>query len=173
MASGYAPYDSPPRHRHSLSDATDSTPHQYPPPAFDTLSSAAASTVTITPKDAGRDLSRTPSPTPSEARELKTGAIDWKSLTKWRFWIRREWACEFFDVLNVVSAAQSGHTRVLCCDHHHCRNYGARLNLPQGDCPCVTACSRLASQVSSISPCCAPLLQRRRHQSCCHGVLSI
>ncbi|KAF4583970.1 Tlg2-vesicle protein [Pleurotus pulmonarius] len=102
MASGFAPYDSPPRHRHSLSDATDATLHQYPPPAFDTLNSAAASTVTITPKDAGRDLSRTPSPTPSEARELKTGAIDWKSLTKWRFWIRREWAWYYVAIIIIV-----------------------------------------------------------------------
>ncbi|KAF7416291.1 Tlg2-vesicle protein [Pleurotus ostreatus] len=102
MASGYAPYDSPPRHRHSLSDATDTTLHQYPPPAFDTLSSAAASTVTITPKDGGRDLNRTPSPTPSEARELKTGAIDWKSLTKWRFWIRREWAWYYVAIIIIV-----------------------------------------------------------------------
>lgn len=34
---------------------------------------------------------RTPSPTPSELKELKSGAIDWKSLGSWRFWIRRDW----------------------------------------------------------------------------------
>ncbi|EKM77274.1 hypothetical protein AGABI1DRAFT_130686 [Agaricus bisporus var. burnettii JB137-S8] len=33
----------------------------------------------------------TPSPTPSEEKEMKTGAIDWKSVTNWRFWIRKEW----------------------------------------------------------------------------------
>ncbi|KAG6895245.1 hypothetical protein C0992_002401 [Termitomyces sp. T32_za158] len=38
-----------------------------------------------------RILARTPSPTPSEARELKTGAFDWKRLSSWRFWVRREW----------------------------------------------------------------------------------
>lgn len=47
------------------------------------------------PMDSSRTLRenhiRTPSPTPSEAKELKTGAIDWKSLTDWRFWIRKEW----------------------------------------------------------------------------------
>lgn len=40
-----------------------------------------------------RDLSRTPSPTPSELKELKTGAIDWKALMNWRFWVRKEWIC--------------------------------------------------------------------------------
>lgn len=35
----------------------------------------------------------TPSPTPSEQKELTSGAIDWKAMTKWRFWIRREWLC--------------------------------------------------------------------------------
>lgn len=35
----------------------------------------------------------TPSPTPSEEKEMKTGAIDWKSVTNWRFWIRKEWIC--------------------------------------------------------------------------------
>ncbi|KAF5346208.1 hypothetical protein D9756_011139 [Leucocoprinus leucothites] len=34
---------------------------------------------------------RTPSPTPSEIKELGKGAIDWKAMTNWRFWIRREW----------------------------------------------------------------------------------
>ena len=38
-------------------------------------------------------LNRTPSPTPSEAKELSTGAIDFKSLMNWRFWIRRQWLC--------------------------------------------------------------------------------
>ncbi|KAJ3931906.1 MAG: hypothetical protein NXY57DRAFT_1005441 [Lentinula lateritia] len=36
-------------------------------------------------------LNRTPSPTPSEAKELQTGAIDFKAMMNWRFWIRREW----------------------------------------------------------------------------------
>jgi hypothetical protein len=36
---------------------------------------------------------RTPSPTPSEKKELGKGAIDWKAMMNWRFWIRREWLC--------------------------------------------------------------------------------
>ncbi|KXN80895.1 Golgi apparatus membrane protein TVP38 [Leucoagaricus sp. SymC.cos] len=35
---------------------------------------------------------RTPSPTPSELKELNKGAIDWKAMSNWRFWIRKEWA---------------------------------------------------------------------------------
>ncbi|KAK7460533.1 hypothetical protein VKT23_009254 [Stygiomarasmius scandens] len=36
-------------------------------------------------------MMRTPSPTPSEQKELSSGAIDWKTLMNWRFWLRREW----------------------------------------------------------------------------------
>ncbi|TEB04048.1 hypothetical protein FA13DRAFT_1807684 [Coprinellus micaceus] len=36
---------------------------------------------------------RTPSPTPSELKELQSGAINWEAMRKWRFWIRREWLC--------------------------------------------------------------------------------
>lgn len=35
----------------------------------------------------------TPSPTPSEQKELGKGAIDWDAMINWRFWIRREWLC--------------------------------------------------------------------------------
>ncbi|ETW82593.1 hypothetical protein HETIRDRAFT_237518, partial [Heterobasidion irregulare TC 32-1] len=39
-----------------------------------------------------RRISRTPSPTPSEAAELaRDSLLDWKTLLSWRFWIRREW----------------------------------------------------------------------------------
>lgn len=36
---------------------------------------------------------RTPSPTPSELRGMKSGVIDWKTLSNWRFWIRKDWIC--------------------------------------------------------------------------------
>lgn len=39
-------------------------------------------------------LSRTPSPTPSEARELESGAVNWKRLSTKKFWFRREWLCK-------------------------------------------------------------------------------
>ena len=41
----------------------------------------------------GSRLSRTPSPTPSEAKELESGAINWKTISSWRFWFRKEWIC--------------------------------------------------------------------------------
>ena len=40
-----------------------------------------------------RTVNRTPSPTPSEAKELAKGVFDWSAMMKWRYWIRREWAC--------------------------------------------------------------------------------
>ena len=38
-------------------------------------------------------VSRTPSPTPSEQRELERGVIDWKGMASWKFWFRRKWLC--------------------------------------------------------------------------------
>ena len=46
----------------------------------------------IDPKDLE---SRTPSPTPSELRELKSGVIDWQGMKSRSFWFRREWICEW------------------------------------------------------------------------------
>ncbi|KAF9560438.1 hypothetical protein CPC08DRAFT_690092 [Agrocybe pediades] len=62
------------------------------------------STTTVETKpgrDDVRGLSRTPSPTPSELKELKTGAIDWKTLASRKFWIRREWL--WYYVLLVIT----------------------------------------------------------------------
>lgn len=39
------------------------------------------------------ERSRTPSPTPSEAKALAGSKFDWSRLTDWRFYFRREWAC--------------------------------------------------------------------------------
>ncbi|KZT22400.1 hypothetical protein NEOLEDRAFT_1071599 [Neolentinus lepideus HHB14362 ss-1] len=51
----------------------------------------------------GRDLTRTPSPTPSEAEELsKQGAFDWQKLSNWRFWIRREWLWYYVAVILIT-----------------------------------------------------------------------
>lgn len=45
--------------------------------------------------DDARQLSRTPSPTPSEVRALKfrLGTVDWKAMASRKFWFRREWLC--------------------------------------------------------------------------------
>ena len=41
-----------------------------------------------------RAINRTPSPTPSEAKELaKKGVFDWEAMMKWRYWFRKDWAC--------------------------------------------------------------------------------
>jgi len=43
-----------------------------------------------------REISRTPSPTPSEVAELKnTHVIDFKAMANWRWWLRKEWFCTF------------------------------------------------------------------------------
>ncbi|KDR72938.1 hypothetical protein GALMADRAFT_252295 [Galerina marginata CBS 339.88] len=65
------------------------------PPQNDGMYATLNSTTTIETKvgdvEDARRISRTPSPTPSEAKELRTGAIDWKTLSSPKFWIRREW----------------------------------------------------------------------------------
>ncbi|KAH9964715.1 hypothetical protein BGW80DRAFT_1179303 [Lactifluus volemus] len=65
------------------------------PPNVSSFSPANNSSSTINPKNEfppSDRISRTPSPTPSEAAELaRTSVFDWKTLTNWRFWIRREW----------------------------------------------------------------------------------
>ncbi|KIK64267.1 hypothetical protein GYMLUDRAFT_40552 [Collybiopsis luxurians FD-317 M1] len=46
------------------------------------------------------ETNRTPSPTPSEMRELQTSAIDFKAMMNWRFWLRREWL--WYYVIGVI-----------------------------------------------------------------------
>ncbi|KAH8094478.1 snare associated Golgi protein-domain-containing protein [Cristinia sonorae] len=48
-----------------------------------------------------RPVTRTPSPTPSEAAELKKdGVFDWQAMKSWRFWIRKEWT--WYYVVGVI-----------------------------------------------------------------------
>ncbi|KAJ3782364.1 hypothetical protein GGU11DRAFT_748191 [Lentinula aff. detonsa] len=65
-------------------------PNNYPKPssALDATGPPLSTNVHLDPR-AG--LNRTPSPTPSEMKELQSGAIDFKAMMNWRFWIRREW----------------------------------------------------------------------------------
>ncbi|KAF8057598.1 hypothetical protein FPV67DRAFT_1528121 [Lyophyllum atratum] len=83
----------------------DPSPYTYPFPPNSTRSpygtnSTATTQYTpsyipkaYTPKasEQTRMITRTPSPTPSEERQLKSGVLDWKTLGNWRFWFRREW----------------------------------------------------------------------------------
>lgn len=69
-------------------------PYLYPPNGSSAPYSFDDSSSTVHGKYefASNRISRTPSPTPSEAAELaRTGLFDWKSMTSWRFWLRREW----------------------------------------------------------------------------------
>lgn len=41
-----------------------------------------------------RQISRTPSPTPSEMTALsKNHLLDFEAMRSWKFWFRREWLC--------------------------------------------------------------------------------
>lgn len=52
-----------------------------------------------------RAVTRTPSPTPSETKELaKSGVFDWEAMMKWRYWVRKEWACASPPSCNVCAA---------------------------------------------------------------------
>ncbi|KAN0133420.1 SNARE associated Golgi domain containing protein [Lactarius tabidus] len=86
MSSPYPAYGRPPRGA--------SNPYMYPPDGASVPYSLNDSSTTIHGKyefNANR-VSRTPSPTPSEAAELaRDGVIDWKTMRSWRFWLRREW----------------------------------------------------------------------------------
>lgn len=94
MSSPYPAYGRPQR--------GTSNPYMYPPDGASAPYSLNDSSTTIHGKyefTANR-VSRTPSPTPSEAAELaRDGVIDWKSMKSWRFWFRREWLC----ALEIVS----------------------------------------------------------------------
>lgn len=76
---------------------------------------------------------RTPSPTPSEQKELaRESMFDWKTMMSWRFWFRREWLCASFPFvyLNALVRLLSDRThasvfaferlfyRVLCYRHN-------------------------------------------------------
>ena len=73
-------------------------PYMYPPNDASIPYSINDSSTTIPGKyeftaNVNR-VSRTPSPTPSEAAELaRDGMFDWKTMRNWRFWFRREWLC--------------------------------------------------------------------------------
>ncbi|KAF9476136.1 hypothetical protein BDN70DRAFT_882777 [Pholiota conissans] len=69
--------------------------------------SAGTSTSTLETKVAQDPrLSRTPSPTPSEQKELDSGAIDWKTISRPGFWFRRDWLWFYvgFIVILVLTA---------------------------------------------------------------------
>ncbi|THH14146.1 hypothetical protein EW146_g6147 [Bondarzewia mesenterica] len=99
MASAYQAYDGP-----------SSNGYLYPPNGS-TYNLNSSSTVNLNVnksknEDDARRISRTPSPTPSEAAELARGSLfDWKTITHWRFWIRRKWLWYYvaFTIIGVIT----------------------------------------------------------------------
>ena len=66
------------------------------PPSQDAMYALNPSTrVEAEITDDARQVSRTPSPTPSEMRALKFrfDTVDWKTMASRKFWFRREWLC--------------------------------------------------------------------------------
>ncbi|KAG7439227.1 uncharacterized protein BT62DRAFT_1081717 [Guyanagaster necrorhizus] len=97
-----AQYDEHPRHRYPEEERWHKSPvpspHPYPPAPPLAPYASANSSITFANGDipnndnrVPRDITRTPSPTPSEAKELKTGVLSWEVIGKWQFWFRREW----------------------------------------------------------------------------------
>ncbi|KAF9524227.1 hypothetical protein CPB83DRAFT_861653 [Crepidotus variabilis] len=85
----------------------------YPPtrnvdyPTYNTASSTTTlqslTSTKIDHNERAREISRTPSPTPSELKELKTGAIDWKAFAKPSFWIRKDWILYYIIIVVLVT----------------------------------------------------------------------
>ncbi|KAJ7086455.1 hypothetical protein B0H15DRAFT_844769 [Mycena belliarum] len=105
-----------PAYRPSHSDSTLAM-GSYPPPngSFDpssvsTFNSHAKGTQDI------RNISRTPSPTPSEAKALSDGLFNWKQLLSWRFWLRKEWITYYiiiFVLVAVTALVTLYHTQIV------------------------------------------------------------
>ncbi|KII84780.1 hypothetical protein PLICRDRAFT_146272 [Plicaturopsis crispa FD-325 SS-3] len=77
----------------------------YPYPPGNSYNNSMASTLSFqAPKD-DRQISRTPSPTPSEAEELaKPSLFHWRTYANWRFWIRKEWAWYYVILVIIMTA---------------------------------------------------------------------
>lgn len=70
-----------------------------------------------------RYVTRTPSPTPSEQAFLeRKGVVDWKKISNWRFWARREWICTFIRNVDRTDYSLSL-ARVLCYWRNHPHNH--------------------------------------------------
>jgi hypothetical protein len=129
--------------------------NSYPsyPPSTNTHSTSFDA---IKAAEDGRQISRTPSPTPSEERELRTaGAFDWRNLLQWSFWIRREWLCSSpnppVHYLALTCVFWFYEIRVLCWRCTHCRPYDSPFHLPQTNCQFPNTCCNVDARVSLYS----------------------
>ncbi|THH05917.1 hypothetical protein EW145_g4446 [Phellinidium pouzarii] len=102
--SSAAPYDGYGQYQASF----DRTHQNYPPlhnqsnPSF----YKSQNNLTMTKDEdvvvSERYVSRTPSPTPSEASALnRKGLVDWQKMAKWKFWFRREWIW-YYVILTII-----------------------------------------------------------------------
>ncbi|KAJ6491562.1 hypothetical protein DFH09DRAFT_1208066 [Mycena vulgaris] len=81
---------------------TDYQLSSYPPNG--PFNPSSVSTFNTKAADNDRNISRTPSPTPSEAKALSEGLFSWKQLANWRFWIRKEWIT-YYIIITVILVA--------------------------------------------------------------------
>lgn len=101
-----------------------------------------------------RHISRTPSPTPSEAAELKKEHLfDFQAMKSWRYWVRKEWRCASSSLpLCYSGSLRQMIDRVLhrLRDCVHLRPSVDRLS--QANCQLVAACCKLDARVSVPLP---------------------
>lgn len=100
----------------------------------------------------GRGTGRTPSPTPSEEKELQSGAINWTAMMNWRFWFRRAWLCALTSLTSPMLGAEGGRRRVLCYWIHPCGDHCVGYALSPADCALVDASNAVALRVGLPMP---------------------
>lgn len=120
------------------------------PPQQNILYPAMNSTSTLETKlgEDPRQISRTPSPTPSELKELKTGAIDWETLKRKSFWFRREWLCAYPFSDQLGALADMNLRRVLRDSLRAGGNHCISHDLPSTDRRRFNTCDEVATWVS-------------------------
>ncbi|KAJ7119589.1 hypothetical protein C8R44DRAFT_878007 [Mycena epipterygia] len=99
MAMPYPAYGAP---RPPPSNAYQSS--SYPPNGPFNPSSVSTFNSSAKRQDDIRNISRTPSPTPTEAKVLNEKLLNWKELSNWRFWIRREWLTYYIILIVILTA---------------------------------------------------------------------
>lgn len=123
-------------------DSSDGTPFSHPGPKGGPV------TVDMRPTN------RTPSPTPSELKELnKKGLLDWQAMKSWKFWFRREWTCTFAVFSSTTFGLPSVSLRRVLCHRYNRRclvhpHYG----VPYATCSLATASGQMGARVSTPFP---------------------
>lgn len=124
-----------------VSSTQETTPNLYPPHAAYHGTNSAMLFDTKPGEDT--QVSRTPSPTPSEAKELESGAVDWKALLTGKFWFRKEWLCTSSSFFKAMLRSLNG-SRVLCRASCNLGSLRTRHYLSHTDCPLVNTLHKMA-----------------------------